>query len=382
MTRPRRLAHRMMTAQVMVIGVGAITLVVAALLVAPALFHQHLTHTGVASPEVLQHAEEAFASSFAISLALSGIASLAAAGVVSWLLVRRVSQPVEDLAQAAESVAAGHYDVAVPDATFADELHGLSQSFSRMATRLAATDASRTRLLADLAHELRTPLATLEAYIDGMEDDVLPVDARSWDTMRDQVTRLRRLAGDLREAAAAEEHALGLVMTPIDTQTVVDAAVAAAAPRYAAKGVALASEPTHRPAPILGDAVRLQQVLANLLDNALRHTPSGGHVTVGVTRTGDHVTIGVTDDGEGIPTDHLDSVFDRFHRVDPSRNAHDGSGSGLGLTIARAIVNDHGGTIHATSAGPGTGTTFQVTLPIGPAGRHRQTDHTGARATA
>jgi signal transduction histidine kinase len=360
--RPR-LAIRLLTAQAIVVAIGTITLVLAALLVAPGLFHQHLLDAGVNDPDVQMHAEEAFASAFAISVALATLTALLAAGVVSWLVVRRISRPVEELAASAENVAAGRYDITVPDATFSAELHQLSSSFTHMAQRLAETETTRTRLLADLAHELRTPLATLEAYIDGMEDDVLPVDAESWATMRAQVDRLRRLASDVRETAAAEEHALGLVIERLDGRTVAEAAVAAVAPRYTAKRVLLSLDASPDPCWIRGDSVRLQQVLANLLDNALRHTPAEGQVTVFAEPANGRFIIRVIDTGGGIPADHLATVFERFHRVDPSRVGGDGGGSGLGLTIARAIVTDHGGTLVADSRGLGTGSTFTVTLP-------------------
>ena len=361
-----RLVTRMMVVQGIVIGVGGITLVVTATLVAPGLFHDHLTHVGVDTPAVQAHAEEAFASAFAISVAVAAVTALIAAGLLSWFLVRRVSRPVEELAHAAEAVAAGRYDVSVPDATFSRELHQLSDSFTNMASRLSETESTRSRLLADLAHELRTPLATLEAYIDGMEDDVVPLDAASWSTMRDQVDRLRRLAADLRETAAAEEHALGLVLERLDARPIAAAAVAAAGPRYQAKGVTLELDECPSECWIRGDSVRLQQVLANLLDNALRHTRAGGHVDVDTDRHGSTVFIRVTDDGDGIPPTQLNSIFDRFHRIDPSRVTTDGSGSGLGLTIARAIVTDHGGALTAHSGGLGHGSTFTIELPYGP----------------
>lgn len=360
--RPR-LATRLMQAQALVVGMGTITLVISAVLVAPTLFHEHLIHTGIADVEVQFHAEEAFASAFAISVALATLTSLLAAGAISWFMVRRVSQPVEELADSAEIVATGQYNVSVPDATFSTELHRMSTSFNEMATRLAATNQTRTRLLADLAHELRTPLATLEAYVDGMEDDVLPHDAESWKTMRDQIHRLKRLAGDLREVTAAEEHALGMDLTVTDVQDTVSAAISAVSPRYAAKQVALNVQTGFQPTRVLADGLRLQQVWGNLLDNALRHTPSGGAVTVSLTRQGSDAVITVADTGEGIPTEQLPLVFERFHRVDPSRVSADGGGSGLGLTIARAIITDHGGRIRADSDGAGTGTTFTIVLP-------------------
>ncbi|MEO7979926.1 MAG: ATP-binding protein [Sporichthyaceae bacterium] len=360
---PTGLAGRLMTAQVLVIAVGAFTMVAAIALVAPGLFRAHLARTEEGSPQVLRHAEAAFTSAFAISLSIATGAALVTAGLVSWFLVRRVAHPVEQLAHAADLVAAGSYRVEIPVANFSSELERLSDAFSHMAGRLADTDAARSRLLSDLAHELRTPLATLEAFIDGIEDGVVPDDATARTTMRAQLARLRRLATDVRETAAAEEHALGLVLAPCDAGAIGEAAVSAARPRYQAKSVNLEFE---RPAActVRADQERLHQVLANLLDNALRHTPSGGHVQLTVASDTTHVRFQVRDDGEGIPPDQLETVFQRFHRADPARISSDGAGSGLGLTIARAIVADHAGTLTASSAGPGHGAVLTVTLPI------------------
>lgn len=362
--RTPRLASRLILAQALVIIVGTLALIVTALLVAPSLFHWHLMHAGVQEPMALKHAEEAFASSFLISAAVGALVAFATAGLVSWFLVRRISRPVEELAVAAETLSAGQYRIDVPSASFSAELQGLSTSFAHMARKLADTDANRSKLLADLAHELRTPLATLEAYIDGLEDEVLQPSADTWTTMHVQVERLRRLAVDVRDVAAAEEHALGLQMTELNFAQVCDAAVAAAMPAYSGKQVALAFTGTQGP-PVLvrGDSIRLQQVMANLLENALRHTPAMGSVTVSVTAASPWVTCAVSDDGEGIEHEELPLVFERFHRGDPSRARTDGSGSGLGLTIARAIVSDHGGILTAHSQGRGQGATFTVDLP-------------------
>jgi signal transduction histidine kinase len=182
--------------------------------------------------------------------------------------------------------------------------------------------------------------------------------------MRDQVTRLRRLAVDVREASAAEEHALSLHPDPVDPGDLARSAVEFARPSYQAKGVELSLTSTAPDLLIEADAARLQQVLGNLLANALRHTPPGGRVTVSVGATRARtVRIEVADTGEGIPVDQLEAIFTRFHRADQSRTSHDGSGAGLGLTIARAIIAGHGGTLSAASGGPGTGSTFTVTLP-------------------
>ena len=362
-TRPvLGLAARLMSAQILVIAVGSLTLAGTAALVAPDLFRRHLARTGESSAAVRRHAEEAFASSFAVSLTVAALAALLAAGIISWFLVRRVATPVEQLAVAADAVADGRYDVSVPAVSFSAELQRLSEAFSHMAARLADTDAARSRLLTDLSHELRTPLATLTAYIDGIEDGVVPANAQSFETMRGQVSRLRRLTTDVREAAAAEE-ALDLFPTPTDPVALAQAAVSAAGPRYAARNVGLAYGGDSAAPSVRGDTQRLGQVLANLLDNALRHTPPGGHVTVAVHAENGQVLLRVQDNGTGIPPDQLEAIFDRFYRVDPARNTSDGSGSGLGLTIARAIIHTHQGTLTAQSAGHGQGTTMTIKLP-------------------
>ncbi len=305
-----------------------------------------------------------FAAPVAVSLIVAAAASVVAAGVVSWILARRIARPIEALADAVDAVASGTYSVKVPDATFSIELQRLSDAFTRMSARLSDTEASRIRLLSDLAHEIRTPLATLEAYIDGLEDGVVAPDAASWSTMRDQVSRLRRLTADLRETAAAEEHALNLTLEVTDLRDVVIAAAEAVVPRSRVKGIDVVALGTDRPVRVRADADRLKQVLANLLDNALRHTHESGHVSVSLSVEGRTAVMRVADDGDGIPADQLEVVFARFHRVDTSRRSGDGSGSGLGLTIARAIISDHGGTIVAASPGAGLGATFTIRLPM------------------
>lgn len=359
--RPPKLATRLMTAQVLVIAVGALALIAVAVVVAPQLFHYHLAQTGENDPVLTHHAEQAFTTSFAIALVLATVLSLIAAGLTSWFIVRRVAHPVEELADAAETLASGSFEIDVPEAAFSSEISRLTDAFEAMATRLADTETSRRQLLSDLAHELRTPLATLEAYVDGLEDRVLPSEPATFTTMRDQVIRLRRLSGDLREVALAEEHALGIRLQPEDAGQIVHAAIAAQLPRYEHNGIALTAVVPDEPVPVEADAIRLGQVLTNLLDNALRHTST--QVIATLLTEDDWVVIDIDDDGEGIPDDQREAVFQRFHRVDPSRRNADGSGSGLGLTIARAITEDHGGTLTAGASGLGEGARFTVALP-------------------
>jgi signal transduction histidine kinase len=238
-----------------------------------------------------------------------------------------------------------------------------------MAQRLADVDAGRARLLADLAHELRTPLATLEAYLQGMQDGVVPLTEESWATAQEQIDRLRRLSTDVREVADAQEHALDLHPEMVDLGDVAATAVGLVEPRAAAAGLTVDVVPSPTSASTPADRDRIGQVLGNLLDNALRHTPAGGRIHVAVTGTTDEVCVSVTDTGPGIPTDQLESVVDRFHRGDPSRTP-DGSGSGLGLTIARVIVAEHGGHLVASRAPTGMGEArLTVCLPRQPVAR-------------
>ena len=241
----------------------------------------------------------------------------------------------------------------------------LSAAFARMAQRLAATEAARTGMLADLPHELRTPLATLEAYIDGMEDQVVPTEPASYTVMRDQVERLRRLAVDVREASAAEEHALSLHPEPVDPRGSGPQRGRVRPPQLPGQGCRAVPDQAPRPRPqqrtpppaAAGPGQPAGQRAAPHPTRRAGHRQSQ-------CRTGAHGPHrGVADTGEGIPVDQLEAIFTRFHRADQSRTSHDGSGAGLGLTIARAIIAGHGGTLIAASGGPGTGSTFTVTLP-------------------
>ncbi|MGB7981156.1 MAG: ATP-binding protein [Candidatus Nanopelagicales bacterium] len=369
MARPVGLAARLLGAQLVVILIAGVTLVGALALIAPGLFAEHLNRTGEDSPEVERHAQEAFASSMSIALALSAVVAVVTALALSWVVSRRVARPIADLSEAAVQVAAGNYDVTVPSSTFSQEISALTGSFQDMTQQLHRTDTARGQLLADLSHELRTPLATLEAHIDGLQDGVVPATDESFDVMRAQITRLGRLATDIRQAADAQEHALGLKLSRTAVAQLLTTAVKSAEARYQAAGVALRLAADRRCGTAVVDPDRMQQVLGNLLDNALRHTAPGGSVQVSCAPgAGGAFVVEVTDDGAGIPTDQLDSVFVRFHRVDPARRGDRGTGSGLGLTIARAIVADHSGTLTAHSEGPGCGATFRLTLPVaGPA---------------
>jgi two-component system sensor histidine kinase BaeS len=266
------------------------------------------------------------------------------------------------MADGARRIAAGHYEARVPEAG-RDELAVLGRAFNEMAASLQTAERRRQELVSDVAHEFRTPLATLKGYVEGMADGTLPRDAATLRILAEETRRLSRLVEDLSKVSRAEERQLDLRLSTTETRTLVESAIRAAERAFAEKGVALDLRPGRAPAPLLVDPDRIAEVLGNLLANALRHTPPGGRVEVGWSHVGDGVEISVADTGEGIAPEHVERIFERFYRVDRAR-ARASGGSGIGLTIARAIVEAHGGRIWAASRGPGHGARLVVRLPL------------------
>ncbi len=356
------LAVRLFAAQLLVIVAGCVTLAVVALAVAPGLFRGHARAAlAVLPPGAVGHLQQGFQDALMVALAIAAAASVVTALAASWLLAQQLARPIRDLAGAAGRIGQGSYEVRVPVPATGDELATLGSAFNQMANALASTELRRQELLADLAHELRTPLATLEGYVEGLRDGVVAADEEAWTVLAAEVARLRRLAEDLTAVSRAEEQ-LDLRRGPVDPGKLVAAAVQAAQPSFTAKGVALdAHVEDHLPA-VAADADRIGEVLANLLGNALRHTPAGGRVEVTARQPGREFELAVSDTGEGIPPELLGRVFERFFRVDPARRG-DGGGSGIGLTITRAIVQSHGGRVWAESAGRGRGTRMVIRLP-------------------
>jgi signal transduction histidine kinase len=232
-----------------------------------------------------------------------------------------------------------------------------------MAIRLESVETTRRRLFGDLAHEIRTPVSVLEAYLEAVEDGVKTLDPETITMLRDQTRRLVRFSDDVAALAQAEESGASIAPSAVIPGELIETARSAAADRFAAKGVTLTTHAENDLPALWADAHRLGQVLANLLDNALRHTTSGGRVDITAKAADDELAITVTDDGDGILAEHLSHVFDRFYRVDAARDREHG-GAGIGLAIAKALVEAQHGRITASSGGPGTGTTFTVTLPV------------------
>ncbi|MEV5766766.1 HAMP domain-containing sensor histidine kinase [Micromonospora sp. NPDC052213] len=365
---PRGLPGRLFAAHALVVLVGASTIGLIVAVVGPAIFRDHFRQIpGPVDAATAHHVEEAYTFASALSLGVALVASLVAALAVSAYVSRRLAHPVEQLAAAATDVSRGHYGARVNVTGLGAEFDTVAAAFNAMAERLADVEATRRRLLADLGHELRTPVATIEAYVDAAEDGVAVEGEDTWAVLRAQTGRLRRLTEDLVAVSRAEEHQLDLRPRRVPVAELVSAAVAAARPRYAAKGVTLREVVELDAGEVDADIERMAQVLGNLLDNALRHTPPGGQVSVTTARHRTGVRVSVVDTGDGIEAAHLPHVFERFYRSDTARD-RDHGGTGIGLAVARAIVRQHGGEAEATSEGPGAGAEFTVTLPA--AGTH------------
>ena len=277
--------------------------------------------------------------------------------------IRRTAGPVGDVMEAVGRVADGDLTARVEPRGGGDDRR-LAQAFNRMAERLETDEARRRELLADLAHELRTPLSVIRGNAEAMLDGLYPADRQHLRTLMDETDILARLLDDLRTLSTAEAGALVLHREPIAPGTLVEDAVAAYASRADEEGVDLDADVAPDLPVIDVDPMRIGEVLANLLQNALRHTPSGGRVLVTAYRSSleavPSLAIGVSDTGPGIAEELLPHVFDRFVK------GADSGGSGLGLAIARSLVEAHGGTI-AAGRGDTGGTTITVVLPFVPA---------------
>jgi signal transduction histidine kinase len=244
-----------------------------------------------------------------------------------------------------------------------DEIGELAESFNALAATLEATERRRLELIGDVAHELRTPVATLQVYLEGLLDGVVEPNEDTWAQMHDETGRLRRLIDDLQELSRAEAHQIHLELVSVNPGDLARVAAERLAPRFAAQEIDLTLDLPPSLPQVRADRDRAIQVLTNLLSNALRYTPAPGKVAIAARTRDGFVELTVTDSGIGIAPDELARVFDRFYRVDKSRSRALG-GAGVGLTIARALVETMGGRIWAESAGPGQGSMFGFTLPV------------------
>jgi histidine kinase len=287
--------------------------------------------------------------------------SLATALLAATLINRLIVRPLEHVRTAARHMTDGHYDTRVPTPR-PPELAGIASDLNTLAARLSETEKRRVRLVSDLAHELRTPLTILRGQIDGLADGLYQPSPDLVGSMSEEVERLRRLTSELSHLSRAEENAYQLQPRETDLADLTHAVVGRLSQEFRPDGVILAVAAAG-PALAVVDPDRVSQILVNLLTNALAACDRGDRVTVSLSQEAGFWVLRVTDTGCGIAPGALELIFERFERRTPPGHPAPHRGSGIGLTIARALAQAHGGTLTAQSAGPGHGATFTLALP-------------------
>mgnify|MGYP001082400350 CR=1 FL=1 len=354
----------------LVVVVGALAAVALGMrLVAPSLFNRLLMHNmgmgmmGGAMTSAMQDAtERAFQTTLWQSLALAMVLASLVALVVSVYVTRRITTQIRRMAAVSQRIARGEYTARAEVAPTL-EIGELAESLNRMAAELETTEQRRVQLIGDVAHEMRTPISTIQGYLEGLRDGVVEPSDHLWTRLFDQAGRLNRLTEDLHELFQVESGVASIERRATSPGKLVQSTTTAVKPQFEEKRIDLfLSLPAQLPT-VLADPDRAGQVLTNLLTNALRYTPPGGTVTVSAEPEGRFVWFHVADTGVGIPPVHLPHLFDRFYRVDPSRSRALG-GSGIGLSIARTLVEAQGGQIRAESPGLNQGSTFSFSLPL------------------
>jgi signal transduction histidine kinase len=362
----RRLGRKLFLSYLVIIMVGVVSLMITAQFHTPTALERHVASMTEALNEDMDDMIVDLTASFgrAVNEILVVAAAMAAvtAVLVSTFVTRRIVHPIQAMQAASRRIAAGDYKERV-QVVGEDELAALAQAFNQMAHRLAETEVHRRRLIGDVAHELRTPLSSIKSVMEGLVDGLLPAEAATFLNVQGEVSRLQRLVQELEELYKAEAGELPLELEAIHPATFVQAAAGRLALQFEDKNVRLQTElPADLPL-VEVDPARMTQVMLNLLGNALQYTPAAGQVTVRAWSNGSELHIAVQDTGIGLTAEQLHHIFERFYRVDKSRS-RSGGGSGIGLTIARQLVEAHQGRLTATSPGRDRGSTFTLILPL------------------
>ena len=368
-----RLPWRLFISYAVVVVIGAAVTYVTVRLLAPTLFDHQMNmlgggHMGMGpggQGGTAGSLRSAFLSALTTALLVGVLASVAAAGLAAAFVTGRLLRPLNAIRAATRQIAAGRYQASVP-VPEVPELAALAADVNTLAAELASTETRRTRLLGEVAHEMRTPLTALDGYLEGLIDGVFAPEPEILGAASDELRRLRRLADDLSALSRAEEKQLELHPADTDLAGLARQAAGRLAPQFADAHITLT---VHAAAtlPVRADPDRITQILTNIIGNALTATPAEGTVTVQARAAGQRAEVAITDTGVGLAAGDLERVFERFYRApgQPRRS----TGSGIGLTIARNIARAHGGDVTASSAGPGRGATFTLTLPLHTGGR-------------
>jgi two-component system sensor histidine kinase BaeS len=367
------LSGKFLLSYLLVVLVGVATLLVVTFALAPTLFQSQLVPilqghpSTLTTPEASQRILGVFLGTLLSALAVAAIAATVASLIASLFVARRITVPLQLMTQASRRISTGHYaerlEVAPPHST--DELGQLASSINALAVALEQAERRRLEVIGNVAHELRTPIATLEGYLEGLLDDVIEPTPQIWAMLHTEAGRLRRLVDDLQEVSRAEAHQIPLSLQSVTPPSLIQTALAPLETQFTEKGLDLQVAIAEHLPLVKADPVRAVQILTNLLVNALRYTPAPGRVEVAVSRMEDMVAFQITDTGVGLTPEQLSHIFERFYRVDKSR-ARALGGSGIGLTIALSLAQAMSGDLQVASAGLGQGSRLTLTLPQAP----------------
>jgi histidine kinase len=365
------LGAKLLLSYISIIVVGVFVLLISSQAILPATFNHHMSDMGMmmrngmmgeANSNALSQLYVDYRASFNEALLYAALAAMVVAVVLSLYLSRSVIAPVRAMSLATQRMTEGRYDERV-QVSGQDELSQLAMHFNQMAEKLGEVESMRRRLIGDVSHELRTPLTAIKGSMEGLIDGVLPATNETFQQIHAEADRLNRLVDDLQELSRVEARAYKLDLHALDISSLMQTVTKRLTHQAALKHISIQVELAASLLPILADEDRTIQVLTNLISNALQYTPENGKILISAKRFNQEVEFSVHDTGIGIPGEHLAHIFDRFYRVDKSRSRQAGGGSGIGLTIARALVEAQGGRIWVESTGEGKGSTFRFTLP-------------------
>lgn len=371
----RHLGAKIFLSYLAIIVVAVAILIIASQFILPTAFSRHMAGMpmmngmmggqGFGDSNPMSQLYDDFRASFNEALLYAVFAATVIAVVLSLYLSRSVIAPLRAMSEATHRIAEGHYEERV-QVQGDDELGQLAVRFNQMAEKMNQVESMRRRLIGDVSHELRTPLTAIKGSMEGLIDGVLPATPETYQQIHAEADRLNRLVDDLQELSRVEARAYKLELRPLEVSSLVKTVTQRLAPQFETKHIFLDVNLAPNLPRVLADEDRIMQVLTNLVGNALQYSRENDKVTVAAKETDNEVQIFVRDTGIGISSEHLLHIFDRFYRVDASRSRSRrlGGGSGIGLTIARALVEAHGGRIWAESAGEGQGSIFTFTLPI------------------
>ncbi|MBS3739832.1 HAMP domain-containing histidine kinase [Candidatus Bipolaricaulota bacterium] len=312
--------------------------------------------------------QNTFINSVNKSVLTGGLIAGLTAIILALLFSRNILKPIRELTRATKQMKQGDLDQRV-DTSARGEIGKLGESFNSLANKLKEQKTLREEMVSDVAHELRNPLSNIQGYLEGLKEGMVEPNEQVFESLHQQSLVLNRLVNDLRDVNKAKADQLELDKKQVALEDIIEKEVKAA--RSKAKNISVKAEKEREePTLVEADPERISQVIRNLLDNAITHTPPGGQIDVTTSISSSKATTMVSDDGSGIPQEDLPHIFDRFYRVDKSRSRGTG-GTGLGLTIAKEIVESHGGNISVESE-EGEGTTFKFTLPRKGSSSHPQ----------